>query len=180
MGEDLTLPVLRSRSRCGVLGCLSAVAQAFPHHSFCPLPASAHSTVRCHSMHPATGVWIAYCKTWTQRRLEESRWIQRFCDSYHGFESTPFLWQQEHIKSKATIGSLPSPCLNSKAFPQAARAQVEHFLTPSLCDAALRILRMSMWYHVEGGEWNFVNDFSGDKDMHSNLLFFILICLGSK
>lgn len=104
--------------------------------------------------------------------------MQRFCDSYHGFESYRFLWQQEHIKSKATIGRLPSPSLNSKAFPQAARAQVEHF-SPSFCDASLHILRMSLWYHVEGGEWNFVNYFIGDKDMHSNF-FFILICLGSK
>lgn len=31
-----------------------------------------------------------------------------------------------------------------------------------------------MWYHVEGGEWNFINYFIGDKDMHSNF-FFILI-----
>lgn len=108
MGKDLTLPVLRSRSRCGVLGCLSAVAQAFPHHSFCPLPASAHSTVRCHSMHPATGVWIAYCKTLTQRRLEESRWIQRFCDSYHGFESTSFCGSKSTLRAKLQLeGFLP-------------------------------------------------------------------------
>lgn len=178
MGKDLTLPVLRSRSRCGVLGCLSAVAQAFPPHSFCPLPASAHSTVR--SFH-ASSNWgldclLQNCDSKEIGRIKVDPEVLRLLPWLWVYQ---FLWQQEHIKSKATIGRLPSPCLNSKAFPQAARAQVEYSLTPSLCDAALHVSRMSMWYPVEGGEWNFVNYFIGDKDMHSNLLF-ILICLGSK
>lgn len=141
------------------------------HHSFCPLPASAHSTVRCHSTHPATGVWIAYCRTLTQRRLEESRWIQVLTHTM-ALSLPVFVAVKSTLRAKLQLEDF-LPHLNSKAFPQAARTQAEHFLT-RFCDTSLHILRMSMWYHVEGGEWNFVNYFIGDKDLHSNL-FFILI-----
>lgn len=126
--------IMRSSSRCGVLGCHLCCSTSLSFcHSFCLLPASAHSTVRCHSTCPATGVCIAYCKALTQQRRQEesSQWIERSQVTHTTAVSLPvFVAARAHEEQSYTWKA--SPCLDSKAFPQAARAQMEHFLTSSL------------------------------------------------
>lgn len=125
---------MRSSSRCGVLGCHLCCSTGLSLcHSFCPLPASAHSTVRCHSMRPASAVWIAYDKALTQQRRQEksSQWIERSQVTHSTAVSLPvFVAARAHEERSYTWKA--SPCLDSKAFPQAARAQMERFLTSSL------------------------------------------------
>lgn len=74
-----------------------------------------------------------------------------------------FVTAKEHMKSKATTGRLPLASSTPKLFLR----QPEHkwnVFSLLVCHAALHTLRTSLWSCVEGGEWNFVNYFIGDKD----------------
>lgn len=83
-------------------------------------------------------------------------------DSHYGFKSTSFCGSKR-AHEEQSYNWKASPCLlDSKAFPQAARAQMECFLTSSLSYSP-PLWETSLWSSVEGGEWNFVNYFIGDK-----------------
>lgn len=102
---------MRSRSKCGVLSCHLCCSTGFSLcHSFCPLPASAHPTVRCHSTCPAAGVWLPTAKLWLSRREESSQWNQRLpVTQLWLFQVYQFLWQQKStLRAELQLDGFPS------------------------------------------------------------------------
>lgn len=97
--------IRRPSSRCGVLGCHPCCSTGLSScHSFCPLPAGAHSTARYHST--CLGNWYPGC--WLQS-LDSAKgtvgqspqWAQRLQMTHSMAWVYQFLWQPEHSKSKA-------------------------------------------------------------------------------
>lgn len=158
---------MRSGSRRGVLGChLCCRTGLFLCHSFCPLPAGAHSTAWCHSMHPGTGVCTACRKALTQQRACGR--ITAVDPEVTGDTQLQCPWRREHSESKAYNweGRLPLASTPPKLFLRQPVHNGDVFaLLVHRRYSPPHFQRVSIQEREGGREWNFVNHFTDEKEI---------------